>query len=1084
MASPSQPMDVDNSKRKSTSSGPDVLQDVSSPTNTKKTKATTVPPSPIPPRIVGYHRFLTRKPHPFNRQRYNKTGKDSVHTAALVCHNIMLNMFPDAPLETGVGKQKHMTPLAMESALKDILVNNRNSTVMLFLLNAQAMDPAIIQPNQGTLLKAKIVRAAHALQQQHYCVIHGKDSSGYVSNSTANEWTSCPSPNTASLDDPLDTDSSEEETTEELQHLEDIKESAKAHKTASAQQKLAADQETADNKRKAKELEWSKNEDEEGAASDKAALTELATTTDVHNKKENENNTTQQEEKTDEHKDDEATQDNLNTQPPAQILDTGNGTSTREQRIASHRANTILKANQAFNSGTQFKYWDTPTIFPNDLAWAKQHRTARTDLDFHQGPPFTEHEPTGKREDKTKDRLCLLKTLEDTISKEWKIFGRMESYDDPEVPKDVFAKFVRHVYTKRGPTYQPSQQDAKRTFLRFTRTSPEFFDGWNYDTGTIRGSKFANFWVACCEALGSKYSIKYTDRLPPKPTPKPKLAFAPDSQIFTAVPSSTGFFLSTKATKNKTNYDPTSLLNVSPTQYDTYVNINMPEATEATEAQAKLTIDAIHHVLKEFWKFDPNLVIHPYPRPTYSFPPGKLHVPYTKNHAFRRSGLKKMAHKYEFNRYSGRDLYVTIGSRYTLPMVLGHEIPFEQLLTDEVRTVLSENRIELTKNILQCNTTCTIGWLLGVHVDTFDCLYMSSVLQCHPRFAGKPIACALRPLKMFDDTEQKGLSYREQRKVIVIMTSTDLAIRRSVTANCFSVWNKQDEEHVKLRPDGTNFKFIEWLSGPYAGNRNPDNSRETQLGSTKQRDIMENSVAIFLHGVTNLDLPILVEGELKTLKQILTTLRTHTNWRFPLFSQINTTKKGEILGICHQGQRREAEEVVQNLYVLLKSKYGPEVKVWFASEVVKDSADISWNSTNLTITNNGYGNEIRDIYSDKYHTQRYSCSDAHLAAKIQAGATATELEEYICDSDSLDDSVSDTEGNQPEQWQFDIDNMFNPDPVIRAGLHFDSASVKSNATGGTNATQLAEMQEEPIQQQTPAEISASAQQTGVDNDAA
>ena len=120
MASPSQPMDVDNSKRKSTSSGPDVLQDVSSPTNTKKTKATTVPPSPIPPRIVGYHRFLNRKPHPFNRQRYNKTGSSSVHTAALVCHNIMLKMFPEAALEAGEGKSRHMTPLAMESALKDL----------------------------------------------------------------------------------------------------------------------------------------------------------------------------------------------------------------------------------------------------------------------------------------------------------------------------------------------------------------------------------------------------------------------------------------------------------------------------------------------------------------------------------------------------------------------------------------------------------------------------------------------------------------------------------------------------------------------------------------------------------------------------------------------------------------------------------------------------------------------------------------------------------------------------------------------------------------------------------------------------
>ena len=39
-----------------------------------------------------------------------------------------------------------------------------------------------------------------------------------------------------------------------------------------------------------------------------------------------------------------------------------------------------------------------------------------------------------------------------------------------------------------------------------------------------------------------------------------------------------------------------------------------------------------------------------------------------------------------YNRYAGRDLYVAVGSRYNLPMVLGHEVPFDQLLTDEVRT--------------------------------------------------------------------------------------------------------------------------------------------------------------------------------------------------------------------------------------------------------------------------------------------------------------------------------------------------------------------------------------------------------------
>ena len=1082
MSTSPQPMTiVPELKRKATSDESDTLQDVGSPIIPKKTKATTVPPSPIPPRTVGYHRYLDRKPNPFNKQRYHKTGSASVHAAAMACHNILLKMFPESALEAGEGQHRHMTPSAMESAFQDILVNNSDMTVMLFLLNAQAMDPDIIQSNQGTLLKAKIIRAAHALQQRHYCVFRGKGTSGYVSNSTANEWTSCPPPTTTPTVDLMD--ESDDDTVEELQAHTEIDESAKALAAVTAQQKLVDDQEEAEKQKNAKETTWIDKEDEAIAATATAASIDLTTPTDENKTNDNKPNATNQN-KTDELNDDDEPQDNPSLKPAAPSLDTPTDTTTRQQRIDTHRAQTILKVNQDRKSGLQFKYWDTITIPPTDLAWAKKHRIPNTAINFYHGPPFSTHEPTGKREDKAKDRLCLHTTLTETIPKEWGQFGCMESYDDPSTTKEVYANFIQFVYTKRGPSEQPSQQEAKKTFLRFTRTSPEFFDGWNYATGTIRGSKFANFWVACCEALGSKYSIACPDKLPPKPIPKPKLAFAPDSQIFTAVPTSTGFFLSTKATKSKTTYNPMSLLNVTPTQYDTFVQIRMPEATEPTEAQAKPTIDAIHHFLKEFWKSDPTLVIHPYPRPVYLYSPGRLHVPYTKNHASRKSGLKKMSLKYELNRYTGRDLYVTVGSRYNLSMVLGHEVPFDQLLTDDFRTVLSENRIELTKNLLQWNTSCTVGWLLGAHVDTFDCRYMSSVLQCHPRFAGKPIACALRPLKMFDEKEQKDLPYREQKKVVVILTSTELSTRRAVTANCISVWNKQDEKHVKLRPDGTNFKFIEWLAGPHAGNRNPDNSRETQLGATKQRDIMENSVTIFLHGVTALDLPLSLEGEMKTLKQILTTLRTHTNWGFPLFSQINTTNKGEILGICHRGQRREAEEVVQNLYVLLKSKFGSEVKVWFTTEVVRASADTSWNSTSLTITNNGYDTEFRDIYSDKYHTQRYSCSDAHLAAKIQAGATAEDLDEYICDSDSLESDESDSENKHTEQFQFDIDNMFNPDPVIRAGLHFDSASVKSNATGGTNATQLAGTPEEPLNQTNLADSSASAQQTGVSDDPA
>ena len=153
MTTPSQPMNVDSdpSKRKADSVLPP-SQDADPPITPKKPRSTIVPLSPLPSRTVGYYLFIDRRPTPFNRQLYNKNGAKSIYSYALNCHANMLALFPDSPLESGKGKHQHMTLSAIETAFKHILVNNSDSTVLLFLLNAQAMDPTIIPPQHGTLL--------------------------------------------------------------------------------------------------------------------------------------------------------------------------------------------------------------------------------------------------------------------------------------------------------------------------------------------------------------------------------------------------------------------------------------------------------------------------------------------------------------------------------------------------------------------------------------------------------------------------------------------------------------------------------------------------------------------------------------------------------------------------------------------------------------------------------------------------------------------------------------------------------------------------------------------------------------------
>jgi hypothetical protein len=475
-------VDSDPSKRKADSVLPP-SQDADPPITPKKQRATIVPLSPLPTRTVGYYLFIDCRPTPFNRQLYNKTGAKSISSYAFNCHANMLALFPASPLESEKGKHQHMTLSAMENAFKHILVNNSVSTVLLFLLNAQAMDITIIPPNHGTLLKAKIIRAAHALKQQHYCVKHGKGISGYVSNSTAAEWTPCSPPIIEPPDESIEIDSSDEDTMEESCEKEDIVASAKVMKDVALQQKLADEQEAAEKQRLVKENNWVIAEDATGAANEKEKQTDLTTTTKENKKNETQKKDTRQHRKKDEQNDKEEPHDNLSTASPTQKSATTLDTRTRTQRISAFRSESILKANQAHNSGIQFKFWDSPKIIPTNLAWAKKHRMPKTDLAFHQCPPFTEHDPTKLKVDKTKDRLCLHTTLEETIPKEWELFGHMVPYDDSTVTKDVYAKFIQHVYTKQGPSKQPSQQKAKWTFLRFTRTSPEFFDRWRQRYG-------------------------------------------------------------------------------------------------------------------------------------------------------------------------------------------------------------------------------------------------------------------------------------------------------------------------------------------------------------------------------------------------------------------------------------------------------------------------------------------------------------------------------------------------------------------------------------------------------------------------
>ena len=252
---------------------------------------------------------------------------------------------------------------------------------------------------------------------------------------------------------------------------------------------------------------------------------------------------------------------------------------------------------------------------------------------------------------------------------------------------------------------------------------------------------------------------------------------------------------------------------------------------------------------------------------------------------------------------------------------------------------------------------------------------------------------------------------------------------------------------------------------------------------------MHHCKLIPIQGVRDFDYPVEHKGQEVTLWQILSTIRSKTDplYREPLFSQSNTTWKGNTVGIVHKNEEEEAKQLINNLCPLMQFFFGPEADDWFDDVTLEVNDSVVYDPESMRVVNK-FGRVDADdndecILKDMHY--KLAGMSTPIIRKLQNEGKS--LEENIADNqdnstidsdrslDSLEQKEkldeSDEEMNEQE-YTFDLSKMINFEPPLGVGPHKDKYEIRSqktNASGFTTASKyVADLtgEEEPSEQKT------------------
>jgi hypothetical protein len=436
----------------------------------------------------------------------------------------------------------------------------------------------------------------------------------------------------------------------------------------------------------------------------------------------------------------------------------------------------------------------------------------------------------------------------------------------------------------------------------------------------------------------------------------------------------------------------------------------------------------------------------------YVWPPNlNLHKsvqPYSKKHLDESySKATRIASKMELLRYVS-NVYASEGQKSYLKVYCGHSDPHTDFLSDTVRQAFQDHQMNIYPETLQAAVPMVCGWLLGADAKSFNCEQFTDLLNSLKKFEKLPVACRKRVLKM---TRTEEIAERTGIQGVVILCNADYRTESNVALK--ATFNRSSPKAIANRPDGTNFKYIEYYADPKS--KTPTNAqlRLTRKARVKQQAFSENVGRIRIDGINNLDYVIDLPNPFSTptkplpdqpttCKQLILSLKCQSNYECTLFNQIHEQKDKSILGICHKDQEAEANMVLGHLHTIVNDKYGRRIDAWFNQQTIACSEGYYFCSKTGQIIHDDDDNE-EDLFEG-------FCTTNSPALTANARAKGETIEdEYDGNLDDID-----LEDVDEPPLKLDMEIMFNITNLGDGGGYDDALSVGTMLTSTSKATAI------------------------------
>ena len=316
-----------------------------------------------------------------------------------------------------------------------------------------------------------------------------------------------------------------------------------------------------------------------------------------------------------------------------------------------------------------------------------------------------------------------------------------------------------------------------------------------------------------------------------------------------------------------------------------------------------------------------------------------------------------------------------------------------------------------------------------------------------------PIQITPKPFKLSPHDTEKLKDNPSCLMVAAVFTSRDKKVRHRVQRAFKSIYNLEDTSHAAEQPQGSHFVFVGWSGDKESPPTDVLQKAKILCAVRTQRKWNRKAVPITIQGVipTAFDYPLKLGEQEITLRQILASLRTRTDWTESLFNSIDTDWAGITYGICHKDYKNEATQIVQNLLPLLRARFDKKVDSWFEGETIELCKGVSYDSNSKQIvleverSSDVVDPEVlalKNLSLSKYKILKKSGMTDKQILEISDDDSSIDPEDY----EYLEDEQIDQMGKEEVEIEFDLQHMFNSAPALNTGAHKLCASVSGSMT--------------------------------------